>query len=501
MDTSKPLKTHETCPDCNANGALTVWSNSSYCHSCGKKRYMEETKVHTPLTEVSAPYRSIPKSSVEKYQIKTGINEKGEHVYRKYSYPDVGDKYRYLPKDFSKNTGFRNNRLFGMDKFNAGSSQYLTIVEGEDDVPSAYYMLGEKYPVVGIPGAAISETLLKECFAWMNSFKYIVVCTDSDSAGNKAADKIASVFPNKVYRVKMTTHKDPNEFLVAGHEKDFFFAWTNREKHIPQGIYNTPTQFKEILRQTELNDYLPTTISDLNDVIKGLMRGHLLVLTGPEGQGKTEIMRKFEYDILKNHPETPIAVLHMEESKRTCLMSYACYELKTNVRDPDHMVPMIKVEEAIDTITKNEKLYLFDFGIDEDPLAILDKVRYFATACGCHYIFIDPIQQLSYGKDKDSTEEQTLSQIAVQLERLATDLNVGIILSSHVNDDGQTRSSRMIGKSASVRIDLTRDHMHPDPEVRNTTKLSVSKNRPVGRTGYGGTLTFDPSSFTIGEMS
>ncbi len=86
------------------------------------------------------------------------------------------------------------------------------------------------------------------------------------------------------------------------------------------------------------------------------------------------------------------------------------------------------------------------------------------------------------------------------MERLATELNIGIIVTSHVNDDGATRSSRMIGKSASVRIDLYRDHMNADPEVRNTTTLSITKNRPTGKTGYGGTLTFDTKSFTIREM-
>ncbi len=495
----RPISTHGACLDCHHRGCLTVFDDGgTYCHSCGKKTYMEKKEFVRDLTEVSAPYRSIPKSSVDKYSIKTGIDKEGKHVYRVYPYPHA-EKLRVLPKDFGHNAGFKNNHLFGMDKFNAGSSQYLTIVEGEDDVPSAYYMLGEKYPVVGLPGAGISNALLQECHDYINSFKNIIVCTDADDAGNKAADRLANAFPNKVYRVKMSLHKDPNEFLAAGHEKEFFWSWQNREKYIPAGVFNTPSQFKDILRQKESNEYVPTAISDLNDTIKGLMQGHLTVITGPEGQGKTEIMRRFEYDILKSHKDKPIAVLHMEESKKTTLMSYACYELKINLRDPDHSVPASDIEAAIEALTKDENLFLFDFGIDEDPVAILDKVRFFAVACGCKYIFIDPIQQLSYGKDKDSTEEQILSQIAVQLERLATELNIGIILTSHVNDDGATRSSRMIGKSASVRIDLYRDHMNSDADIRNTTTLSITKNRPTGKTGYGGSLTFDPKSFTIRE--
>jgi len=451
-------------------------------------KYPEQTKG----------YRSITKEVAEKYGVTTGV-DKSEDKYRAYPYPHK-TKYRVLPKDFSKNLGFTNNYLFGMDKFNAGTSRAITIVEGEDDTLSAYQMLGEKWPVVGLPGAKISDNLLQNCFKYLDSFESIVVATDNDEAGNGAADKLATVFPNKVYRVNMTTHNDPNEYLVNGDAKDFLFAWINKKKYVPEGVFNTPEQFKEILSTSEGNEFIPTPIESLNTAIKGLMKGHLTILTGPEGQGKTEILRLFEHHILSTQPNVPIAVLHMEESNKTTLTSYACYQLKKNIRDPEHSVPQVDIDNSIEALTKDNNLFLFNFSIDEDPLTILDKVRYFSGACGCEYIFIDPIQQLSYGKEKNQSEEQTLTQIAVQLERLATELNIGIVLTTHVNDDGQTRSSRMIGKSASVRIDLSRDHMNPDEDIRNTTKLSVSKNRPTGRTGYGGTLYFDPSSFTLKEM-
>ena len=505
----KPIATHQQCPDCGHDGCLTVWENRTFCNSmCGFKwladndnvEHKEETSLVTKeLKEVSLPYRKIPQSVVDFYGIKTGVDDEGEAVYRKYPYPQ-GPKYRYLPKDFSKNAGFRANKLFGMDKFNAGTSKHITIVEGEDDAPSAYFMLGEKFPVVALPSAGVSEALLKECYKYLNSFQEIIICTDGDHAGDVAANKILNTFPGKVSRVSMTTHKDPNEFLTTGNQKDFLFAWHNRKKYVPEGVYNTAQQFKDILSEDEMNVYLPTPCQSLNDTIKGLMQGHLTVLTGPEGQGKTEIMRWFEWDILKNHPEIPIAVLHMEESKKVCLTSYACYELGINLRDPDNTVPQADVDQAIEKLTATENLYLFDFGVEDNPLDILEKVRYFATVCGCKYIFIDPIQQLAYGKDKNDTEEKTLSQISVQLERLATELGVGIVMTTHVNDDGQTRSSRMIGKSASVRIDLTRDHMNPDDTVRNTTKLAVSKNRPTSKTGYGGSVVFDSETFTLRDL-
>lgn len=459
----------------------------------------ESYKPETEYEEVRKEYRGIKKEAIDKYEIGTSKSlETGEDIRRVYPYPHK-DKYRILPKDFSKNLGFTTDHLFGMDKFNAGSSKYLTIVEGEEDAPSAYQMLGHKLPVVALPGAGVSHKLLQNCHEYIDSFQCIVLCTDNDKAGDTAADKIASAFPNKTYRVKLSKHNDANAFLEAGDAEEFVWAWRNtKEKYVPAGIFNTPDQFKGILKDKEVNTYVPTPIEELNDSIKGIMKGHLTVITAPEGQGKTELLRALEYQVLKT-TDMKIAALHMEESKRTFLLALACYEMNENVRDPDTTVPDGVIEEVIENLTKDERLFLFDFNVDDDPLHILDKVRYFSEACDCDFIFIDPIQQLAYGKDRDSSEERTLSQIAVQLEKLATQFNIGIVLTTHVNDEGQIRSSRMIGKAASVRIDLKRDHLNKDPEIRNTTTLTVSKNRPTSQTGYGGQVLFDPDTFTIRE--
>lgn len=497
------MKTHQTCPKCGHNDCFTVYENGGYCHStCGwlpnkKERTMEFQRDTSK--EKYTTFRGIPASVNKFYGITTGMDDKGDPEYRVYPYPHM-NKIRVLPKNFRHNSGFSNSRLFGIDKFNVGTSRHITIVEGEEDAPSAYYMLGEKYPVVALPGASISDKLLEEEYDNLNAFEEIIICTDGDAAGDAAANKLTSVFPGKVSRVPLTKYKDPNDFLQNGAQKDFLFAWVNRKKYVPAGIYNTVDQFMEIMQSDEVNEYIPTPFTALNDKIKGLIRGHLHVLTGPEGQGKTEVLRAFEYHILKEYPDVNIGVLHMEESKKMCLTTYACYEMDKDVRDPDTPVPQADIDAAVEKLTANGNLYLMDFE-DEDPFAIFDKVRYLANVSGCHYIFIDPIQQLAYGKERDLTEEQVLSKVSVRLEKMANDLNVGIIISAHVNDDGQTRSSRMIGKSASIRIDLTRDHLNEDEDVKNTTYLSVSKNRPLAKTGYGGTLKFDPATFKIGEWT
>jgi len=47
---------------------------------------------------------------------------------------------------------------------------------------------------------------------------------DTDDAGNSLADRMAKLFPNKVYRVPHDKYKDANEFLMNGDSDDLKWA-------------------------------------------------------------------------------------------------------------------------------------------------------------------------------------------------------------------------------------------------------------------------------------
>ena len=200
------------------------------------------------------PFRGVTKETAEFLGILTGITEEGAEHCRVYPYPHR-PKLRVLPKDFSHNSGFTNDHLLGMDKWNAGSSKALTIVEGEDDWAAAYQMLGSKWPVVAIPGASISKALLKNCKDYLDSFDSLVIATDSDDAGDRAALILETTFPNKCYRVPMTKYKDACEYLENGGAKEFMYAWINRKKYVQPFDTHTPEQFVKLLHEANDKSY------------------------------------------------------------------------------------------------------------------------------------------------------------------------------------------------------------------------------------------------------
>lgn len=524
-NTDEPISTHGTCPHCGGEGCYSLWADGGYyCHQCSKSggsRKVTTGYTHDPTLEdrKSVPYRSISKRAVDHYGILTSFNDKGEEVRRVYPYPHM-DKYRYLPKDFSKNKGFKTDHLFGMDKFNAGSHKFIVIVEGEDDAPSAYQMLEGKIPVVALPGAGISKALLKNCHDYLDSFECIVVCNEMDEAGNKAADKIYRTFPSKTYRVPLTLHKDANEFLENGAKEDFKWAfWNNKEKYTPSGVFNSPSQFKDTVKNETGYAMVPTGIDEFDRATGGIAQGAFTVLQAPEGVGKTELMRKLEYNLLSNYPTIPFATMHLEETRKRGLLGLASYHLNRNVTVQDSTfetgpdgklrqvflpsyngVPEEEVLQAVEEFTMNENFYQFSVDVDSDPDFIIDRIRYFAEVCECKYIMFEPIQDLAYSLDGVDKVEPVLRNMSSKLARLAAELNVGIITIAHENDDGQVRDSRMISKRAHVVVKLERDKMNTDEDIKNTTTLTVVKNRPTSYTGYAGQVRFDTETFTLEEV-
>jgi twinkle protein len=444
--------------------------------------------------------RGITSATMEFYGVRTKSDADGP-VAQEYVYPSGGKKIRYWPKSFSQD-GLRSDELFGMNLWNAGSARYVTVTEGELDAMSAYQMLKGNYtnPVVSLPSATPSKALWEKCKAWLDSFEKIILSVDTDDAGNAIAAKMANLFPNKVYRVPHDKYKDANEFLQSGQAGAFKNAWYGAKKFVPENILNTSDQFLSLYRDTPEHQYVPTGIQALDDKIMGLMQGHFTVIKAPTGVGKTEVMRYLEYNLLQQ--KVPFATWHLEETKLRSLLGLVSYHMGGNVTRRDlideETAPL--VEEAIVDLTKDENFYQFYLPDGQGADELIEQIRFFREACGCKYIFFEPIQDVVAGLTEDG-KEQILADLSVRLSKLAAELNVGIVTIAHTNDNGDPKYCKMIAQRASVIINLYRDKEAESEDDRNTTYLSVEKNRPCAEVGPSGRLRFNAKTFILKELA
>ena len=83
---------------------------------------------------------------------------------------------------------------------------------------------------------------------------------------------------------------------------------------------------------------------------------------------------------------------------------------------------------------------------------------------------------------------------------MVEELDFTLFMISHVNDQGQTRGSRNIAKVADLRIDMHRDLTAESDLERNTTYLTIAKNRFAGKTGPAGRLFFNSDTYVLSEQ-
>jgi replicative DNA helicase len=136
---------------------------------------------------------------------------------------------------------------------------------------------------------------------------------------------------------------------------------------------------------------------------------------------------------------------------------------------------------------------------EDDPMEVVHYCRLAAGVYGADYIFIDHVQRLAYLGGIDGATN-TLTKIASNLAQLAKELNIGIIMISHVNEDGHTKYAKSLEEEAIVLVKIERDKESTDPDVANTTKFYLTKNRPFSKLGFAGAVKYNPETTLIEEL-
>lgn len=197
-----------------------------------------------------------------------------------------------------------------------------------------------------------------------------------------------------------------------------------------------------------------------------------------------------------------VACLMMEEVKSITGRAMATYQLGKNVMTKEDAewngVDEDDVAKALLEVVGDDKFVSFDIN-PQDPIEdTLRQCNHAIAVYGADYIWIDHLQRLAYLSGTDNATAN-LTSLGVKLTELAKRKNVGIIAISHVNEDGATKYAKAIEEEAIVIIELKRDRFAEDMDGRNTSYLTITKNRPFGSTGSAGALSYDPDTTILKE--
>lgn len=490
--------THQPCPDCGSHDALTKYADGhTYCFSCTKYRRADGELMAEPenATYKIFGHRGISPATFEFYNVWTQfVDDQPTKV--GFVYPNKAVKFRSVnEKVFISEGPMEAAGCFGSDKFDPGSRESITLVEGEYDALAAYEALRGQSAVVSIRSASTAKKSATIDYEYINSFGKIILCFDNDGPGETAARTVASLFDfGKVYHVRLTRHKDANAYLEAGEADEFVSAWKAAKRYAPEGIISTMDEFAQSLKKAREDIIGTYPFAGLQERLYGLARGEFAVFKGLEGIGKTEVFRALEHHLLTT-TKSNIGIIHLEEDNGTTLRALAGYHMSVPAVLPDSGVSDDDVLRSIADLGGTDARISIHSSFDlDDDQAIIDNIRFLVSAAGCDFIFLDHISWLAMGNDEED-ERRKLDRIAQKSKLLAKELGFWLGTISHVNDNGQTRGSRYITKVANTVVDLSRNIRADDLNLY----FVIEKARLGGRTGPAGYAVFDRETGKLRE--
>lgn len=444
------------------------------------------------------PRRGLEARTFAFYNSRTKVASDGKPHSVGFPYPNGAIKVRLLDQKKFYWEGSPEPGLFGMDKFDAGAHKAVTITEGEYDALSFHQAL--QGPAVSVRSSSSAASDCGAARAWLDTFERVYIAMDGDKPGREATRAVAQLFnPNKVYDVRFTRpdRKDANDYLQSGEVNELVNLWHNAKRYVPDNIISSLADFREIV-QKKVEWGVPYPFPTLSKMTYGIRRGEFVLVTAREKVGKTAFMHHLQYKLLRE-TEDNVAGIFNEEPPERHLKTLAGLHLGVPLHLPDcNIAPDRQVSALEEVVPVDGRLYVYNHYGSDDPDTLLDTIRFLVSACNVVYVLFDHVSMAVSGLQR-SDERKTFDYIITKLVEMVKSLNFALIVVSHVNDEGQTRGSHYFTKAADIVINLDRDNLNPDPEVRNSMYLTVPYNRYCHMSGPAGKLVFDEQTYRLKE--
>ena len=559
---------HTSCNQCGSSDGLAVYEDSScHCFVCGftiasddhkkenskykREEIKEDMELINDITKVKQSTKPII-TEAENQEIKsqTGVDPKGYRGIRseiskqfgvRYSYDEQGEvskvyypctmnyelsgyKVRKHPKEFNQHHGVTGKEceLAGQFKFKTYNNMVL-IVGGEHDQLAAYQMLSDSQKNKNFdPVAVVSPTIgesgahkqIQSNYAFFNQFKKCIIATDSDEAGQAAAEKIAKVLPRgKVYIMKMR-RKDPNAYLfenetgkVVKAEQDFINDFWNHAPYTPAGIHASTSLYKQALERMDLEMItLPPFLKKTSQMLGGgIVKKEIFLALAKTSIGKTTLISGLTRHFALNEQKEVIGVLSLEADAGKFSQNLLSYHLRVPLHRMSKEERVLYLERP-EVKTEVERLYVKPDGtptlyVCDDRGAnweqIKEKILEMIIAMGVTVLIVDPYSDLLSGMSVSEQEE-----VATWFKKIMKEFGITPLIVSHVRkssggansaplteDDAQ--GSSFLVKASGQTIALERDKQAEDPIERNKTTVTILKNRDFSETGPAGIMYYD----------
>ncbi len=519
----------EPCPNCDSKDNLAVYSDGhAFCFGCSyrrpaptetkhkRKTYYSPSPVTSPLIKFvqhkELSHRGISEETAkffnygyaeqngERVQVATYEDQKGRPIAQHLRLKGPkGKTFRWVGD--CKNVQLWGQRLW-RNHGNYGNV-FAVVTEGEIDAMSISQVQGNKFPVVSLPsGAQSANKYLAANLKWLNQFARIVLCFDSDEAGEKASEKAIEVLPAGKAAICRLPRKDANEMLLAGEAEELKSLLWKATPVRPDSILNASDLWEELTKEGA-SSVCPFPYPMLDQFTRGFRKSQMITIAAGSGTGKSSLCRELAHHFLKN--KLTVGYIALEESVQRTMQGILGIELNKPLHLEDHVEEVEGLKSAFDRLFGTEKLFLYDHFGSMDPDRLIEQIQYMATAEGVDVVILDHLTIVVSGL-ADVDERRAIDITCTKLRQVVESTGVGLILVSHLrrpqgvsHEQGQQVStSDLRGSSAILQLsDLcisAERNQQGDPGERSELQLRVLKNRHTGMTGPIDKLLYDQNT-------
>ncbi len=276
--------------------------------------------------------------------------------------------------------------------------------------------------------------------------------------------------------------------IIKGYLKE------KNDSYLLSNIFNKYFLNKDFFK----NFYISTGFKNLDNIIKKINGGDLLIIAGRPSMGKTS----FSLNVAKYVSEKynlPVIIFSMEMSSNQILLKM----LSCILNEDQDFISKTLSSEILNNFNKNylKIIYSLKIFIDETTnlniIQIYTKCKFLIKEHGSLGLVVIDYLQLMNSTNQNQNRVLEISEISRSLKCLAKELNVPIIAISQLNRNLESRinkrplisdlrESGSIEQDADIVLFIYRDEIYDTANIlnKNLAEIIVSKHRngPLGTT-------------------
>ena len=510
------------CPHCNGGGkdtdtfSINLESGVFKCFraSCDYHGHFVELArdFDFKLEQEQTRYKKLPQKTIEskpkaiqflesrgisadvcrKYNITTQKDNENILVFPFYDEQGIMQFIKYRKTDFVKGKDKckewceKDTKpiLFGMAQ--CEDFTRLVITEGQMDSLSVAEC-GIKN-AVSVPTGAVGFTWLSHCWDWVNKFNEIVVFGDNENGKITLIETLEKRIQGKVKCVRSEDYlceKDANDILRKYGKEAIIKAVDNAQLRDVKYVKRLASV--EAVNLSELPK-IKTGIRNLDRACGGLLMGHITLLSGKRGEGKSTLMSQFVAQAIDQGNAVfvysgELPNYHFKNWLDLQIAGNKNIQTRTNEYGDNEYYLLPNTVEKINE-WYYDKAYIFDnSSVTDDEYEGLLKV---VTDAICRYdIKLVCIDNLMTAMECDANTDlyRQQSTFVKSLEKLAQQYDVAIVLVAHPKKTQGDFDNDTVSGSSDITnaVSFVLNYQRAKDDESCDSKLMITKNRMNGK--------------------